>query len=142
MLFIWSLELIMKNWRHLWDPRTWITLFLFYFMGSLFILFFIEVPLDILLLFLVGKTFSGLFSIPLGWLSNYALSSLFSTVIFTLLLSGFVSRIMKLSSGFPLLRRDVMQSIVEYNSSYIFTKIKRTFLLFLVGVAIYLVFGL
>ena len=138
MISFWSFELILKNWKKAWDPRTWITLFLFYFIGSMAILFLVEIPLDLLFLLIFGRTLTDLIPPYPNWIVGYALSSFLSTALFTLLFSKILVLLTHQIPRFPLFRTDVLDSILEYNKAFIRSRLKRTIILTILGILIYL----
>jgi len=133
MLAIFTVELLWRNIRRLWDPRTWITIFTFYVMGSLAITFLVQIPLDVALLLLTGKTLTGWLPATGSWLSDHAMESLITTFIFTVLLSGIIAKLMEPAARLKIFRRDVLDDIIAYNSEYIREKAKKSVIIFIVG---------
>ena len=138
MLAFFTVELLWRNIRRLWDPRTWITIFTFYVIGSLAITFLVQIPLDLTLLLLTGKTLTGWIPATGSWLSDHAVESLITTFIFTVLLSKIISKLMMPAAGMKIFRKDVLEDITAYNSEYIREKAKKSAILFLIGLALLL----
>ena len=133
MLAIFTAELLWRNIRHLWDPRTWITIFTFYVMGSLAITFLVQIPLDLTLLALTGKTLTGWIPATGSWISDHAVESLITTFIFTVLLSKIIAKLMGPAAKLRVFRSDVLDDIIAYNSEYIREKTKKAIITFVIG---------
>ena len=138
MLAFFTVELLWRNIRRLWDPRTWITVLTFYVMGSLAITFLVQIPLDLTLLALTGKTLTGWIPATGSWLSDHAVESLVTTFVFTVLLSKIITWFMAPAAKLKIFRRDVLEDINAYNSEYIREKAKKSAILFVVGLILLL----
>jgi|GEM_PF-3002786 len=138
MLAFFTVELLWRNIRRLWDPRTWITIFTFYVIGSLAITFLVQIPLDLTLLLLTGKTLTGWIPATGSWLSDHAVESLIATFIFTVLLSKVIAWFMIPAGKLKIFRRDVLEDINAYNSEYMQEKVKKTAILFVIGLVLLL----
>ncbi len=119
MLAFFTVELLWSNIRRLWDPRTWTTIFTFYVMGSLAITFFVQVPMDLMLLLATGKTLTGWIPATGSWLSDHAIESLITTFIFTVLLSKMITWLMAPAAKLKIFRQDVLEDVQAYNSEYV-----------------------
>ncbi|NPA86721.1 MAG: hypothetical protein GXO00_01815, partial [Candidatus Diapherotrites archaeon] len=108
LLFIYTLELLWRVRRLLWDPRTWITIFFFY-VGSNLLLLFFQLGLDLLLLIVTGKTLTDFLPSLGNFLSDYALSSAVTVLLFTTLASGLTLKWMELFRWTRIFREDVVK---------------------------------
>ena len=137
MLMFFSLQLLIKNIRRAWDPRTWLTIFFFYFIGSLAITFLVQIPLDVLLLLLTGRTLIDWIPATGSWLADHAIASFVNVFIFTILLSRVIVWLMIPAEKAKIFRRDVLESIVEYNNEYISSKLRKTAIIVIIGIILY-----
>ncbi len=140
LTFVYTVQLLWRVKRVLWDPRTWITVGFFYIALNVLILFF-QVFLDVLLLFSTGKTLSGLLPNLGNYISNYGLSSAISVLIFTTIATYPVVLLMEPARKLRVFRGEVLEEIVNYNKEYVLSRLKRGVVIVLLGVLLKLLLG-
>ncbi len=139
MLFVWSILIILRNPRIFLSPKAWLTLFIFYVLGALFILLFLQIPLDIMLILLTGKPLAGWIPSSGSWLTDYALSSLLSTLLFILLFSALLRRLSRMLSKFGIVQEDVINTIEKFSSERLISKVKQTIFLLLIALLLVII---